>query len=344
MNDGVQVLRTQEVVGKPVISMQGNEVGTIARIVVDPAQSKVVGLTLNARGLFKGEKGMEFEAVRAFGDYAVTIEDANQVVQLNNLPGIEKLSRECNMYNMRILTPEGKLVGTVDDFCFNVRTGLIEKYILTGGLIKNLYKGKASITADKIQTIGKDVIISVPDVENAIQKETAGLQDNLDNLRDDLGNWKEDIDNWKDDFEKLWDKTRSKALELSKTVGENLKGAAKTGTGKGKELISKTGEVLSEKKIQLAKSYDWWMDRLQLVKTGGDQLITEEDANSIVGLKAGRKVTDEFGNIIVEENEEVTTEIVEAARKAHKIKELLISVAARDLEDKMKSIEDDTDQ
>lgn len=341
MVDSLQVLKTHDVVSKPVITLQGDEVGTVARVVVDPGQGKVVGLTFNTKGLFKGEKGVDIEAVKAFGDYAITIEDANLVVPLNNLPAIEKLSKECNMYNMRILTPEGKLVGTVDDFSFNVSTGQIEKYFLSGGLIKNLYKGRASISAGSIQTVGKDVIIAAADVETSIVKESGGFQDNLENLKDDLGNWRGDIDQWKDDFEKLWDKTRGKAQDLSKTVGVNLKEVAKTGTDKSKELFSKTGEVVTEKTEQLKKSYDWWMDRLQSVKTGGGQPITDEDAQSLIGLKAGKAVTDEYGNTIVEENQEVTGEVIDAAKKARKVKELLISVAARDLEDKMKSIEED---
>lgn len=333
------ILKSREVSGKPVISLQGEEVGAVARLVVDPALAKVVGVTVNVKGWFKGEKCLEFQSVESFGDYALTVRQSDHVVPLNTLPAIERLAQEYNIYNMRIISPEGKLIGTVDDFYFNTGSGQIERFILTGGIIKNLFKGRASIPSDSIQTIGKDVIVATPDVEETIQKEEGGIQENLENLKEDLEQWKGDLEHWKDDFEKIWDKTRTKTLELSKTLGENLKVAAKSSTGTGKKFLSTTGRVLSEKTAQLKSSYDFWLDRLQAVKNGVEKPLDDEDIKTIVGLKAGETVTDDSGKIIIAENQAVTPETIDEANKAGKTKELLISLATRDLQDQIEAIE-----
>ncbi len=336
MNNGQNagLIKTQDLVGKPVISLQGEEVGTVARVIVDPVRATVAGLLVNVKGWFKGEKGLEFEAVNSFGDYAVTIQRAGQVVPLENLPTVEKLAKDYNIYDMRIITPQGKLVGTIDDFCFNKETGKIEKYILSGGLIKNLFKGRASIPAGSIDKIGTDVIIGVSDIESTIQKEESGLQDNIDLL-------KEDLEQWKDDFEKIWDKTRAKTLELSKTVGESLKEAAKSGKDKGKELLSKSTEIVTEKREQLKSSYEWWTERLQAIRNKPETPLAEDEIETLLGLPAGKTVTDDDGNIILEKDKEVSRETIEMAQKAGKTKELLISVASKDLEEKIKSVEEE---
>lgn len=332
-------LKTQDLIGKPVISLQGEEIGAVLRVIVNPGSSNVVGLTVSSKGLFKGEKGVEFRAIKSFGDFALMVETIKEILPIDSLPAIEKLGKEHNLFNMRIITPEGKLIGTIDDFYFHTGTGNIERYILSGGLIKNLFKGRASIPASSISTIGKDLLISIEGVEETIQKEEPGLQDSLGNIRGDLENWKDDLGQWKDDFEKTWDKTKTKTLEISKTVSANLKESALTGSGKGKEIISKTSEILNEKKEQLKSSYELWVERLQVLKSGHERPLPADDAKAIIGLKAGKTLTDDNGNVLIKENEKVTPEVIETSQKAGKIKELLISVATRDLEDKINSLE-----
>ncbi len=336
MNNGKNtgLIKTQDLAGQPVISLQGEEVGTVAKAVVDPVRGTVAGLLVNVKGWFKGEKGLEFESVNSFGDYAVTIQRAGQVVPLENLPTIEKLDKDYNIYGMRIITPEGKLVGTIDDFYFNKETGKVEKYVLSGGLIKNLFKGRANVSADSIDKIGRDAIIAVSGIEGRIQREESGLQDNIEGL-------KEDLEHWKDDFENVWEKTRSKVLDLSKTVGETLKEVAKSGKDRGKELLTKSAEIAAEKREQLKASYDWWAERVQAFRNKPEKPLTEDDIETLIGLTAEKTVTDDDGNIILERNQQVTREIVEKAQKASKTKELLISVASRDLEEKIKSVEEE---
>lgn len=313
-----QVLqKSRDLMGKPVISLLGEELGSVARLITDPANGRVAGLTLSVKGWFKGEKAAEFASVYAFGDYAITVKENDQVVPLNTLPALEKLSQECNLYGMRIITPEGKLIGAIEDYYFDVKTGAIVKYILTGGIIKNLFKGRAGVPADSISRIGKDVVIASADVEDAIENEENSLQDNLDNLKGELGHFKNDLEHWKEDLEKVWDKTRTRTIELSKTVGENLKG-------------------------QLRNSYDTWTERLQKIKNGPDKTLTEEDLKSLIGLKAGQTVVDEKGAVIVFQNSPITRSTIDEAQKAGKMKELLIALATRDLEDKINSIEGKT--
>jgi len=323
--------RSRDLLGKPVISLSGDELGSVARIIADPNGKSMVGLTLSAKGWFKGEKAAEFESINSFGEYAVTVKENDLIVPLNTLSTLEATAQECNLYGMRIITPEGKLIGTVEDYYFDVKTGAIVKYILTGGIIKSLFKGRAGIPAASISKIGKDAMIAVANVQETIENEDGGLQDNLENIKDELDHFKNDLGQWKDDAEKVWDNTKARTVELSKTVGENLKTAAEGSKDTSKKLFSKTGEVLTEKKIQLKNSYEIWLDRLQTVKSSSDKSLPEEDLQALIGLKASQTITDDNGAVIVMQNSSISQTIIE----------LLITLATRDLEDQIKSIEDD---
>ncbi|WP_418790304.1 PRC-barrel domain-containing protein [Phosphitispora sp. TUW77] len=338
MSESSVLMKTQSLINKPVISLQGEELGSVTRVIVNPDDGRVAGLTLSIKGWFKGEKALEFESVKSFGSYAVTIDRGSQVITLDSLPVLKKLAEECDMYNMRIITPEGRLIGTVDDFYFDTATGKIEKFILTGGTIKTVFKGRVSIPASSIENIGKDVIIAANNVTETIQKEEPGLTDNIDHWKEDIDQLKGDLEHWKDDFEKLWEKTRTKAVDISKSAGENIKAAATTGTDKGKELISKTSEVLIEKKSLLKKSQEEWVNRLHVVKNKPENPLTEDEINSILGLKAAKTIIDDAGNIIIVQDEEVFRDTIDRAQQAGKVKELLISVATKDLEEQMEAI------
>lgn len=341
-----KLLKTQDVIGKPVLSLQGDDLGTVSKIVVDPLERSVVGITINVKGLFKGEKSAEYKTIKSFGDYAVMLNTPDELDNFDQLENFEKLAKDHCLFNIRIISPEGKLIGTIDDFYFNPLNGKIEKLILSGGIIKTLIKGRAVVPAEYIETIGKDAVITVNGIEEAIVREDSDLQNSIEYIKEDLSHYREDIDlfkddieQWRGDFDRLWEKTKKNAAGLSKTVADNLKEAAKSGKGKSINLLSKTTEILTEKAAQLKSSYEWWMERLQSVKNVSGVYLSADDIEVLTGLRAGKKVLDSSGKVIIDENEEVTPEMIDEAAKAGVTRDLLISLATRDLEDKMKSVE-----
>lgn len=328
------VFKTQELVGKPVISLGGEEIGAVNKVIVDPGTATVAGFTVNVKGLFKGDKALEFNAVHSLGSFAVTVSDGARVVPLNTLPALEKIAQVCNMYGMKVLTPSGHLVGSVEDFTFAAADGKIESYILSGGLIKNLMQGRAVIPAAGIEKIGPDLVIARDNVEQFIKKEDPGLQESIGSLKEDIGAWREELD-------KTWDKTLIKAKELSKTLGEKIKEATKEGTGKSKEIIEKTTEILNEKKKDLKSTYELWSERLQTLKNKSEKPLSDTDLTGLVGQTAGKTITDENGQIIISQDEIVSEVTIQRAMAAGRLQELMLSVATSEVNKKIESIEND---
>ncbi|GAB4273144.1 PRC-barrel domain-containing protein [Thermincola ferriacetica] len=254
-NPAKRVFRTQEIIGKQVITLQGEDLGSVVRVVVNPETATVAGFTLNAKGWFKGEKAFAFSSVKAIGNYAITLEKKDLVDSLNNLPSLEKLSSDFNIYNTRVITPSGDLLGTVEDFSFDADSGKIESFLLSGGVIRNLMQGKALIPVSAITKIGPDVIIAKDNAGESLQKADSGIVDNIDSWKENLQSWKGNLDNLKDDVEKGWEVTLSTAKEVSKKLGEKVKEMKEEGTDKSKALITKTAAktttFLSDSKNEL---------------------------------------------------------------------------------------------
>lgn len=328
----VNFLKTQELMGKPVISLGGEEVGTVHKVIVDPGTSSIVGLTVNVKGIFKGEKALEFSAVHSFGNFAVTVVDNARVVPLNTLPALEKLAQVCNMYGMKVITPSGHLIGEVDDFSFATADGNIANYFISGGLIKNLMQGRATIPAESIEKVGPDLIIAKDNVEQYITKEEPGLQESFDNLREDLSGWKEDLN-------KAWDKTLIRAKEVSKILGEKVKDATKDGKGKSKELIEKSTVILNDKRQDLKATYEEWSDRLKTLKNKPERPLSDAELTALVGQKVSKTISDDSGQPIITKDEFVAEETVKKAIAAGRLKELLLAVATSEVNEKIESIE-----
>ena len=92
------------------------------------------------------------DSIQGFGTHGITIKEEFE-------PGNSKVVEEKEILDMPVITTNGTLLGKIYDFGFDVETGQITQYILTEGLVKDTYRGKALIEASDVFRIGKDVVI-----------------------------------------------------------------------------------------------------------------------------------------------------------------------------------------
>ncbi|ADG81919.1 PRC-barrel domain-containing protein [Thermincola potens] len=345
-NPEKRLFKTQEVIGKQVITLQGEDLGAVARVLVDPETAMVAGFTLNTKGWFKGEKALSFSSVKAIGNYAITVETKDLVDNLNNLPSLEKLANDFNIYSTRVITPSGELMGTVEDFSFDADSGKIESFLLSGGVIRNLMQGKALIPVSAITKIGPDVVIAKDNAGESLQKADSGIVDNIDSWKENLQSWKGNLANLKDDVEKGWEVTLSTAKEVSKKLGEKVKEMKEEGTDKSKALITKTAAktttFLSDSKNELVSTYEAWMEKLQNFKNRNK--LSPEELSSLLWKKVGKDIYDNDGQLIIAQDGEVSPEILDKIQQAGKTKELLLSIATRDVAEKLETLEKDSEE
>ncbi len=145
----------------PVVTLEeGKEIGHIKGIVIDPEEAAVVALIVQKSSPFSEQKAIPYSRVVSVGDNAVTIQRVASAEKLGSIPNLAKLMKEkITLRGARVITEGGVALGYVDEFFIDPETGKITSLEISGRLGEKLFKGKASLAADEVRTIGKDVLV-----------------------------------------------------------------------------------------------------------------------------------------------------------------------------------------
>jgi uncharacterized protein YrrD len=119
-----RLMRTSEVIGRPVVTLDGKDVAQVKDVVYSAGGGAVGGFTLAGRGPFSGplKQGLSWSAVMALGPDAVMIHDEDvmssvtEVLDASARPG----GSGGNVLGSEVLTDTGILLGTVVDVILEV--------------------------------------------------------------------------------------------------------------------------------------------------------------------------------------------------------------------------------
>lgn len=144
-----------EIKNLPIISIaNGIEIGKVKDLVIDPEQSSVDFLTVEQENWQVSVKAIPFRKIIGIGEYAVTVENENAVIDLNEIPIANQLvNRKIKIIDTRLMTRKGQLVGQAIEFFVNDETGQII------GVEINWQDRKVVLSSEFIITLGKDIIV-----------------------------------------------------------------------------------------------------------------------------------------------------------------------------------------
>lgn len=202
--------KSKQFISMPVISLEeGQQIGTVRELVVNPAEKRVTALAVEQKGWFKEHKYIPYSKIRSVGDDAVTINRVSAVQRSGNLPEIINLLREKNSIpGARIVTESGTLLGVVDDYYVDLETGEIVGMEFRSGYLDAVFNGKAFLDIDHVITIGKNMIVCSGEALEKAVKLDGGLQDKLRGVRKSTS--------------QIWESTVRKTREIGSTVNKPL--------------------------------------------------------------------------------------------------------------------------
>lgn len=147
--------KSVDILGLPVIDIsEGNEIGTITKIVIDPAEGSVAALVIDDGKWYLGAKLLPFAAIAGLGESALTIISSNVIVSIENSPAMEQLlCNDVTVIGTKVLTKTGRIQGIVKEVLVDM-TGkiMICEIEDSSGEISNL-------PAERVLTFGKKVLI-----------------------------------------------------------------------------------------------------------------------------------------------------------------------------------------
>lgn len=227
--------KSAEMKALPIISINdGSEIGRVKSLVINPEKGSVDFLTIEHEDWQVSVKAIPFKKVVGIGEYAVTVENENAVIDLNEIPIANQLvNKKIKINDTRVMTRKGQMIGNIQEFYVDDETGAIVSLELQSK--DNTY----FLATEHVLTFGKDILIVN---EDAVEY----FKDSFDQLSDPEPVFEEKVEALPQQHGLETIKSKQTELLEGKSVTEDIYNL------EGDLLIAK-GSSLSESDIKAAQ-------------------------------------------------------------------------------------------
>jgi uncharacterized protein YrrD len=172
-------LKGSDVIGKPLVTLDtGEQFEKVQDVIFDPAVNRILGFVLDEGGWVSKARVILWEGVRLIGKDVILLSSARDVIPADYVPPIKQMMKQENVLkSARVLTTTGDELGKLSDVYFDARTGQIEGYEVSGGLVANLLSGHSFMPVSLVVEINQDVALVKPETADIIKAQTDGILD-----------------------------------------------------------------------------------------------------------------------------------------------------------------------
>lgn len=148
--------KTEQILGLPVIEVSsGNQLGTVAGVVVNPEQGSLECLLLEREKWYSEMRALPFGAVLGVGEFAVTVLNGGDVFPVSAKKDLVSiLERNIQLIKAGVMTRSGKYIGTVQEYLVDVQSGKIK-----GCQVVAEDGGEFVVPGEKVMTYGSKFLI-----------------------------------------------------------------------------------------------------------------------------------------------------------------------------------------
>lgn len=166
-----------DILGKSIFAYDtGRTLDTVKDLIFDHQSNQVLGFLVAEPGLFKDARILPLSAVKAIGPSGLITADKTALVPAKSLSRVRELLKEDNVLRgTKIITTDGRNLGTLVDIFFDETTGTVEGYEVSGGLFADAYSGRSFVPALHALTIGEDVAFVTPETATLMEEQVGGV-------------------------------------------------------------------------------------------------------------------------------------------------------------------------
>ncbi|MEN8701180.1 PRC-barrel domain-containing protein [Bacillus infantis] len=231
-----------QITGLPIISISdGQQVGKVKSLVINPEKGSIDFLTIEHEDWQVSVKAIPFKKVVGIGEYAVTVESDNAVIDLNEIPIANQLvNKKIRITNTKVMTRKGELIGEISEFYVDDETGNILGMDIKSGSSEQILR------SDFVLTYGKDIVIVKEDAADGFITDAALLDPNQagqESLKEEIA---EAGSNFESDEEIQLLKEKQVELLAGKAVLKDI-------YGMNGEVIISQGAILTREIINKAQ-------------------------------------------------------------------------------------------
>lgn len=312
-----------DLLSKPVVAFDtGEELYRIQDLIFDQNSNQLLGLLVDEGGWFGSARVLPLQNVQSIGPDAVIIPARKAIVNAEQVPQIKRiLDRKNVLKGTKIMTTDGRDLGTLSDLYFDEDSGTIEGYEVSGGVFADAYTGRSFVPAPQTIKIGEDVAFVPPETATMMEEQIGGIKAAMNSAGDTLQTTTQHATGALTNA--AVDLATQKAYVIGKPVDDDV--TAPDGT-----LLVSSGQRVTPLAAEEAERQGVLP---MLYRAAGGSLsagLQERAAGAMIDQARGRRVqrpvhTDQ-GLIIAAPSQIVTDQVIARARSYHKEQALLDAV------------------
>jgi uncharacterized protein YrrD len=224
-----------DLIGKPVVTFDtGEQFEKIQDLLFDQTSNQLLGFVVDEGGWFSGARVLPINRIQALGPDTVIVPDRKAVIPAETDQVIRRILERNNVLRgTRIVTMDGKELGTLVDLYFDEQTGMVEGYEVSGGIFADAVSGRAFVPAPHTIKIGQDVAFVPPETAQMMEEQVGGLRGAAQAAADSVSN-------------------TVTANTVDQAAGRRVREVVRTDQGL---IIAAPGQIVTEQVINRARTY-----------------------------------------------------------------------------------------
>ncbi|MDP9314227.1 MAG: PRC-barrel domain-containing protein [Chloroflexota bacterium] len=316
-----------DLVGKPIVAFDtGEEFERVQDLLFDQHSNQLLGFLVDEGGWFSSARVLPLENVQTIGPDAIIVPSKTAIANATQVPAINRvLERNNVLKGTKIMTTDGRDLGTMADLYFDERTGAVEGYEVSGGIFADAYTGRSFVPAPQTLKIGEDVAFVPPETADLMEEQLGGIKAAAQTGGERLQETTQSA------TASLTNATVDPAQQKQFVIGRIAESAVEAPDG---TLLVTQGQQVTPLAAEEAERQGV-LDRLYRA-TGGSisaglssrasGLVAGSAVEEAIGRRVLRPVRTNEGMIIAAPSQIVTEQVVNRARTFHKEAELLDAV------------------
>jgi uncharacterized protein YrrD len=163
--------RGSEILGRVTVAADtGERLGRVEDLVFDERRHQVIGLLLKRSWLGR-PRVVPFADVEAIGPDAIVTRTHTSPAKPEEVPDVGPIGdRDRVLKGRRLMTTDGRVLGSLIDMRFDDRTGRIEGYEISTGKLARLRGKRQFVPAPHTLTLGKDFALVPPETAELLAR------------------------------------------------------------------------------------------------------------------------------------------------------------------------------
>ena len=286
------MLKGSDTIGLPVVTFDtGEQIEKVTDVVFNHESGQVVGFLVDEGGWFSAARVVPFDSVQSVGPDALVVSSKGAVVDASGIPEVARILKRDNVLKgTKIMTTDGRDLGSMRDLYYDEATGRIEGFDVSGGLFADAYQGRSFVPAPQTINIGEDVAFVPSETADLMKEQVGGIKGAAQSLGEKI----------KEGAEAAGEKVQEGAQAVGEKVQAGTAAAGeklRAGADAAREGLEKVGAAASGTLLEEAK-----------------------------GKRVREPVRDRNGYFLAAPGQIVTEQVIERARSNNQEQALLAAV------------------